>query len=158
MSLPGPGEGAARCSSPPRAALGGYEQYGQQAGEIYRLPSPAGIAMKPPSTATEITHPIGRCQTCSSRECHRPGHRQQMGPQSYPPFQALLRWGCSRHLPPQPHRPAAVVSWDRCPHGATRLSRAGAGGWRALKSPEEEGRERGSCCRPASAGQPFAAG
>lgn len=42
----------------------------EQAGEIYRSLSPGGMATQPPSAATEITHLIGRRQTCSSRECH----------------------------------------------------------------------------------------
>lgn len=39
---------------------GRQEHYGQQAGEIYRSPSPTGMATQPPSAATEITHLIER--------------------------------------------------------------------------------------------------
>lgn len=76
MSLPGPGEEGALCSSLPYGQCdqlcqaGRQELEGQQAGQIYRSPYPAAMAMLPSSAATEITHLIRRCQTCSSHKCH----------------------------------------------------------------------------------------
>lgn len=49
------------------AVAGRLELHGQQAGQIYRSPSSAGMAMPPSSAAIEITHLIRRCQTCSTR-------------------------------------------------------------------------------------------